>query len=146
MKKHEITPALEALKAVKVNKIGDDKFKKALIADYVTLVKEKKNLEDEIAAIKTTHLSPFEKEQEEIAQLQQELQTETERTKQVEIAREINSHKDYFEAFRAFNKAVEELGKEEIHLGGLDQVKFIDEMDKQGFELGLIEAVFPMFN
>ena len=145
MKKHEITPALEALKPVKVNKIGNDKFKKSLLAAYTTLVKEKKKLDEDVATLEKVHLSPFEKEMEEVARLQQEMGTETDRNRQIEIVREINSHKDLIEANKALAKAKNDLGNEEITLQGLDMDTFIDEMDKQGYELGLLEAVFPMF-
>lgn len=146
MKKHEITPALDALKNVKMNKIEDKSLKKALVDHYVTLVKEKRKLDDDLAALKQAHLSPYEQEQQKVSDLQAQLQTETDRSRQVELAREINSHKELFAAIRDFNKAAEELGKDEISLPGLPQEKFIEEMDKQGFELGLLDAVYPMFN
>lgn len=146
MKKHEITPALEALKNVKMNKIEDKSFKKALLDHYVTLVKEKRNLDDDLAALKQAHLSPYEDEQQKVSALQDQLRTETDRSRQAELAREIYSHKELFAAMRDYNKAVEELGKDEISLPGLPQDKFVEEMDKQGFELGLLDAVYPMFN
>lgn len=146
MKKHEITPALEALKPIRMNKIGDKKLKAALVSGYVTLVREKRKLDEDIAAIKEAHLGNYAEEQEAVGKLQQQIQTETNREKQAEIVREINSHKELFAAITDFNKAIDDLGKEEIEIARLEQDKFIEEMDAQDWNLGLLDAVFPMFN
>ena len=146
MKKHEITTALEALKPIRMNKIGDKKLKAALVSGYVTLVREKRKLDEDIAALKEAHLGNYAEEQETVGKLQQQLQTEADREKQAALIREINSHKELFAAITDFNKAIDDLGKEEIEIARLEQDKFIEEMDAQDWNLGLLDAVFPMFN
>lgn len=146
MKKKEIKTALEALKTIKMPKIEDKELRNGIISDHFKLLGEQKKYEVDIENLRTAHLGAFEDEQREIQELNQELQTELDRVKQVELAKKINSHKEYAKAVVDFSKAVEDLGNEEVEIKGIPHEKFMEEIQKQDFELGLIEALYPMFN
>ena len=146
MKKKEIKVALDALKTIKMPKIEDKDLRNGIISDHFKLLGEQKNYEADIEKLRTVHLGAFEEEQKEIQELNQELQSELDRVKQAELMRKINSHKKYAEAVNAFSKAVEELGNAEVEINGIDHAKFMEQIEKQDYDLGLIESLFPMFN
>lgn len=146
MKKKEISTATTALKTVKMPKIEDKELRNGIISDHFVMLGEQKKYEADIEKLRTAHLGAFEEEQKEIQELNQELQSELDRVKQAELMRKINSHKEYAKAVQEFSKAVEELGNEEIQIKGIDHEKFMEEIQKQDFDLGLIEAIYPMFN
>ena len=146
MKKKEIKIALDALKTIKMPKLEDKETRNGIIADHFNLLGEQKKYEADIEALRTAHLGAYEAEQKEIQELNQELQSELDRVKQAELMRKINSHKEYSEAVLAFSKAIEELGNEEVEIKGIDHEKFMEQIEKQDYDLGLIESLYPMFN
>ncbi|MBO4524994.1 MAG: hypothetical protein J5692_00170 [Bacteroidales bacterium] len=145
MKKKDIRPALDALKPVKLQKIEDKKLRKTIVSNYVTLVVAWNAFEEKRKAMEEAHLGAYEKQREEVAKLQQELQAETDRNKQKELLRQINENEELFAAVKEFNKDFEALGNEEVEVKGIPQDEFIEEIQKQDFDLGIIEALYPMF-
>ena len=145
MKKKDIRHALDALKPVKLQKIEDKKLRKTIVSNYVTLVVAWNAFEEQRKAMEEAHLGAYEKQREEVAKLQQELQAETDRNKQKELLRQINENEELFAAVKEFNKDFEALGNEEVEVKGIPQDEFIEEIQKQDFDLGIIEALYPMF-
>lgn len=148
MKKKEIKPALDALKTIKMPKIEDKELRNSIISDHLALLKEQKAYEAKIDDLRTAHLAAFEKETEEVQKIQEELREETNPDKKKALVKKVNSHTELFDAVKAFNKAVEDLGNEEITLPKpIDGEKFAEGMlPQENFNLGLMESVFPMFN
>lgn len=145
MKKKNIRTALDALKTIKMPKIEDKELRNGIINDHFTLLKAWDKYEKDVKNLETAHLGPFEEERQKVGELQQKLQTTTDRQEQLELSQEINSHEDLFKAINAYHKAVSDLGEEEVKIKGMDRDKFMDEIAKQDFNLGLIEALYPMF-
>lgn len=145
MKKKDIRPALDALKPIKLQKIEEKKLRKTIVSNYVALVVAWNAYEERRKALEEAHLGAYEKQREEVANLQQELQTETDRNKQRELLRQINKNTELFAAVKEFNKDIESLGNEEVDITGIPQDEFIEEIQKQDFDLGIIEALYPMF-
>jgi len=146
MKKSEIRPALAALKSVKMAKIEDKDFRNSLITDHVFLLGQQKALEAQAKDLETAHLGAYEEERNKVAELQQNLQAESDPAKQKALAAEINSHKELFSAVVAYNKAVEALASETVELPKpISSDAFIKGMEGQDYDLALVEAVFPMF-
>lgn len=54
--------------------------------------------------------------------------------------------KELFDAIHAFEKAVDELGKETVEAEFIDGEKFIEEYQKQDYDLRVVEALYPMLN
>ena len=146
MKKKQIRAALDALKTIKMPKIEDKALRNGIINDHYTLLKEWDRYERDAKILETVHLGPFEEELKEIGKLQQKLQTSTDRKEQLDLVQEINDHEDLIKATNDHKKAVEDLGEEEVEINGIDHDKFMEEIAKQDFNLGLIEALYPMFN
>ena len=146
MKKKQIRAALDALKTIKMPKIEDKALRNGIINDHYTLLKEWDRYERDAKILETVHLGPFEEELKEIGKLQQKLQTSTDRKEQLDLVQEINDHEDLIKATNVHKKAVEDLGEEEVEINGIDHDKFMEEIAKQDFNLGLIEALYPMFN
>ena len=146
MKKSEIRPALAALKSVKIHSIEDKDFRNSLITDHVFLLGQQKALETQVKDLETAHLGAYEEERNKVAELQQNLQAESDPAKQKALASKINSHKELFSAVVAYNKAVEALVSEPVELPKPISVDaFIKGMEGQDYDLSLVEAVFPMF-
>ena len=145
MKKKNIRTALDALKTIKMPKIEDKALRNGIINDHYTLLKEWDRYERDAKNLETVHLAPFEEERQKVGELQQKLQTCTDRKEQLALVQEINSHEDLLKAINDHNKAVADLGEEEVEIKGIDHDKFMEEIAKQDFNLGLIEALYPMF-
>lgn len=147
MKKKDIRPALDALKPIKLQKIEDKALRGRIVKTHVALVSAKNQLEADQKALEEAHLGAYEKEREEVSQLQQDLQAETDVKRQKELLREINGHKELFGAIREYNKAYEKfLGEDVPEIPLLKQKEFIDAIvEKQDLDLGAIEALYPLF-
>lgn len=137
--------ALEALKKIKMPAIENKELRNGIITDHLKLVRENKKYEEKIKELDTVHLGAYEEERKEVADLQRDLQAEKDVAKQVELAKKIESHKDLFDAIKAYNKAVEEITNEEVEIAGIPEAAFLEEIQKQDFDLGQIEALEPMF-
>lgn len=145
MKKKEIPSALEALKKIKMPAIENKELRNGIITDHLKLVRENKKYEEKVKELDTVHLGAYEDERKEVADLQRDLQAEKDVAKQVELAKKIEGHKDLFDAIKSYNKAVEEIANEEVEIGGIPEAAFLEEIQKQDFDLGQIEALEPMF-
>ncbi len=147
MKKKDIRPALDALKPIKLQKIEDKALRGRIIKTHVALVAAKNQLEEDQKALEEAHLGAYEKEREEVAQLQQDLQAESDPKLQKEILGKINGHKELFGAIREYNKAYEKFLSEDVpDIPLLKQKEFIDSIvEKQDLDLGAIEALYPLF-
>lgn len=146
MKKKNIRTVLDALKTIKMPKIEDKALRNGIINDHYALLEEWDKFEKETKKLETVHLGSFEDERQQVNELQQKLALSLDRKEQIEIAKEINSHKDLMKATDAYNKAFEELSNEDVAINGIERDKFMDEIAKQDFDLGLIESLYPMFN
>jgi hypothetical protein len=111
---------------------------------FMKLLCLQKQYESDFEDMRTVFLSAHKGEQEKVADLQQKLNMESDRAKQVELAKEINSHADYLAAVKELNEKVEALGNEEVEVETLDADKFTDELQKQECELETIERLFPL--
>lgn len=137
--------ALDALRKIKMPAIEDKKLRNGIITDHLKLVREQKRYEEKVRDLETVHLGAFEKERETVTQLQRALQAEKDLSKQLELAREIESHTELFEAVKTCNNAIDELGKEDVQILGIPEAEFIEAIQSQDFDLGQIEALVPMF-
>lgn len=146
MKKHEIKAALEALKKIKMPKLDDKDLRNTIIKNHLYLLGQQKKYEQDIEDMRTAHLGPYDEETQKVQELQQKLQVETDRVKAKEIADEINSYKEFFEAVAAFNKAADEKGKEEVEITLISADKFTEEYMKQDYDCSVVEALYPMFD
>lgn len=144
MKKHEMKAALEALKKIKMPAIEDKGLRNSIITDHLTLVRAQKRYEKDVRDLDTVHLAAYAEEREKVTDLQRQLQIEKDPAKAREIAAEIETHKDLFAAVRDFNKSVQELGEEEVEIHGVPEADFLEELQKQDFDLGQIEALESM--
>ena len=146
MKKSEIRRALDSLKTLKMPKIEDKTFRNKLISDHLFLLGEQKRLEEKVKDLETAHLGAYEEERTKVADLQQKLQMESDPEKKKALTDEINSHTELYSAIVAYNKAVADLADEEVKLpASIRAEEFIEGMEGQDYDLGLVEAVFPMF-
>ena len=144
MKKREIKSVIEGLKAVKIAKLEDKAMRTSLFKTFMKLLGLQKQYESDFEDMRTVFLSAHKGEQEKVADLQQKLNIESDRAKQVELAKEINSHADYLAAVKEMNEKVEALGNDEVEVEALDAEKFTDELQKQECDLSVIEQVYPL--
>ena len=146
MKKSEIKRALDALKTVKIHSIEDKSFRNDLISDHLFLLGQQKAFESDIKDLETVHLGAFEEERREVGELQLRMQEEPDPAKKRELAAQVNAHTELIKAFGEYNKAYYELGQQEIEIPKpIAADDFIKGMEGQDYDLGLVEAVFPMF-
>lgn len=145
MKKKEIQVALAALRAIKMPQIEDKELRKDIISDHFKLLGELKKYESDIKDLETVHLGAFESERMDVTLLQQKLRGTRDREEQLRIAQEIDSHVALYEAMKEYNKATEALGEETVEINGIDHEKFVEEIQKQDFSLGMMEDLYPMF-
>lgn len=147
MQNREISRVLGACKKIRMPKIDDKDFRNLLIKDHLILLGKNKKYEQELENLRTVHLGAYDKEIDRLQELQNQLQTETDRAKQAEIVREINSMKEVREAISAMNKAQDELGKAEVEgITLIDAVKFTEELQKQDYDFGIVEDIFPLLS
>ena len=145
IKKKQIRPALDALRSIKLQKVKDTKMRKAIVGTYVELTAAWNEFEATRKAIEEAQLDSYSAEREDIGRLQQELQVETDRSRRKEIVYEINEHKELFAAINDYNSDIKTLGIEEIEVSGFSKDKFLAAIEDQDYDLGILEAVYPLF-
>lgn len=143
MKKAEIRAVLGALKQIRMPKIEDKELRNAIIANHFDLFKIAKAVDADIEALRASLLAPYEDELREVDALQSRLHAEPE-NREILVA-EINSHTELQKAVDEFNKAYEEMMGEEIELKPIDAEKFVEEYQKQDYDMTVVEALWPMF-
>ena len=144
MKKRELKNVIEGLKALKLPKFEDKAMRTCLFKTFMKLLGENKKYESEIEDLKTVFLSANKEDQEKVQELQNKLNTELDRVKQAEIAKEINAHTDYLDAVKALNEKFDALGNEEVEVEKIDAEKFAEEFQKQEYELSVFENLYPL--
>lgn len=143
MKKAEIRTVLGALKQIRMPKIEDKELRNAIINNHFAIFKTAKAVDADIEALRSSHLAPYEDELREVDELQRRLQTEPENS--ASLVKEINSHTELQKAVDEFNKAYETLMAEEVEVTPIDSDKFIEEYQKQDYDMSVVEALWPMF-
>lgn len=146
MKKKKMYYAIKALRPVKVQRIANKELREVLLANELTLLEEQRKYEQKAKDLETTLLGGYEKDRAAVEQLKELVMRESDRSKRDKMKADIDSHADLFDAVRRLHAALRDLGEESITLKRIDKAAFMEEMKEQEFELGLIEAVFPMFN
>lgn len=145
MKKREMKATLEAMKVVRVPKIENKELRNKFIRVHLKLLKEEKKYEDEMEDAQVVFLSAYGEEQAKVGKLQEAMRAETNRAKQEEIAREIETHSEFLDAVKEFNEKAAEMGREVVELEPLDMAEFVEEYEKQGYDPGVVEGLFPLF-
>ena len=146
MKKSEIKRALDALKTVKIHSIEDKSFCNDLISDHIYLLGQQKAFESDTKDLETVHLGAFEEVRREVGELQLRMQEEPDPAKKRELEAKVKAHTELIKAIGEYNKAYYELGQQEIEVPKpIAADAFIKGMEGQDYDLGLVEAVFPMF-
>ena len=145
MKKREIRPALDALKTIKMPLIEDKELRNLIIRDHFQLLGEQKRYSSDFEDARTATLSGYEKDQEEVVKLDAQLRGETDAEKQKAIIAEIEKHKGYLDAVKMFNETAAKMGEEEVEIEHIDADKFIAEYQKQDYDMGVVEALYPLF-
>lgn len=145
MKKREIKTALEALKKIHMTRIEDKPLRNHIITIHLALLKEQRKYEADVADLEETHMGPFSEEREKIGRLQRQLMAEKDTKKREELASEINGYVEVNNAWDAFNRDLARMEREEVATNTIPQEKFLEEIQKQDFDLGQIEALFPLF-
>ena len=146
MKKREIKQVLEALRVVKMPKIEDKGLRNKLIRVHLKLLSDFRKYDEELEDARVVFLSAYKEDREEVTRLQDLLQTEQDRAKQMEIAAQISSYTEYLAAVRELNEKAEALGREPVQVEALDLESFVTEFEKQGYDLAVIEQRYPLFN
>lgn len=148
MKKREIKPALEALKKIRMPKIEDKALRNGIIKDHLAMLSAQRKLDDDLRDLDTSHFADLDEDREEVARLQEKLQLaigSKDHKKAVEYSSEIAEHADYLAAVKAYNKDVAELMEQEVEIAGIPMEAFIEEFQKQDYDCGIVEALYPMF-
>ena len=145
MKKKEIRTALDALKTIRMPKIEDKALRNGIITDHLQLLREQRKYENDLRDLETAHLGAFEDERADVEDLQRKVQLEGDMKARQDLLREIAKHDRYFAALRDYNKAAGKVADEEVSITGIDQDRFVAEIQKQDFDLGILEALYPMF-
>ena len=145
MKKREIKTALEALKKIHMTRIEDKSLRNHIITIHLALLKEQRKYEADAADLEETHMGPFSEQREQIGRLQRQLMAEKDTKKREELASEINGFVEVNNAWDAFNRDLARMEREEVATNTIPQEKFLEEIQKQDFDLGQIEALFPLF-
>ena len=144
MKKQEMKAALDALKRIKMPAIADKPLRNCIITTHLALLKEQRRYEKEAADLEAAMLGAYADDREAIGKLQRELSAEKDAAKKEAIAAKINAYTDLYEAWESYTRALNKLGAEEVEVAGIPQQPFISEIQKQDFDLGQIEAIYPL--
>lgn len=147
MKKAEIKPALESLKKIKINKFEDKQLKNDLIDDHFALLDAGKKVDAAVEAKRTVFLESYKDEEQAVQDLQTKMNEAATREEQIALAKELREkHAGYLDAVKDFNENVNTLYAEEVAgLKPIDRQKFMEEIGKQDFDLGMVEALYPLF-
>lgn len=145
MKRREIRPALDALRTVKMTQIEDKELRNRVISDHLKLLGEQRKFDSEVDDLRTVFLDSYKKEQDIVQRLNERLRAEKDLARQKDLAGEINQHSKYLDAVKEYNERIDELGNIEIEIEPIDMEKFIAEYQKQDYDMGVVEALYPMF-
>lgn len=146
MKKREIEKALKGLMSLRMGKFKNKALRNGIIVDHFTLLAAQREYLSAVEDTRKTILGPYEKDQREMADLNDELQGTTDPQERAAIIRKINTdYKEYIQETHNFAKAMEKLGNEEVTINGIPKDAFIEEAQEQDIELSLIADLFPMF-
>lgn len=137
--------AIKALRPVKVQRIVNKELRDALLANELKMLDEQRIYEQKARDLENTYLHGYENDRALVEELKTLAMQENDRTKREKIKAKIDAHADLFNAVRKLHVALRELGEESVTLKKIDKAVFMEEMKEQDFELGLIEAVYPMF-
>ena len=130
----------------KMPKIEDKAFRNLIINDHYTIYDANQKFEAAVEREKAVILGGYKEDEQKIGELQRELQASAPGEEQRAIARQLLGFKDYEAAVRKFNDKVTELGKAEVKgLKKIDREKFMAEIEKQDFDLSIIEGLYPLF-
>lgn len=146
MKKKEIQLALNALKQIKMPKIEDKAIRNAIISNHLKLLGLSRKFNADFEDMRTVFLAQYEEEQTVVQKLQAELLQTSDKARREELVKTIESHKDYLEAVKDFNDKAAKLGEEEVEIEVIDGSKFVEEYQKQDYDLAVVEALYPMLN
>ena len=145
MKKKEIRAALDAMRKVKVASIENKDIRNSFIDAHLCLLAEQRKFETEYSDMRTAFLESYNDEQDVVVKLQEKLSYETDPKKRNELAAQIAEHDKYLLAVREFNTMAEKMGEEEIKVKPIDMGTFVAEYQKQDYDMGVVEALFPLF-
>ena len=138
--------ALDALKRIKMPAIEDKPLRNGIITTHLALLKEQRHYEKEVADLEAAMLGAFADDRAAIGKLQRELNAEKDAAKKEAIAAKINAYTGLYDAFDDYTRALGKLGAEEVAVAGIPSEAFIAEIQKQDFDLGQIEALYPLLN
>ena len=144
MKKQEMKAALDALKRIKMPAISDKALRNGIITTHLALLKAQRAYEKEVADLEAAMLGAYADDREAIGKLQREMNAEKDAAKKEAIAAKINAYTELYEAWEAYTRALGKLGAEEVAVAGIPSEPFIAEIQKQDFDLGQIEAIYPL--
>lgn len=148
MKKKDLKLAVESIKKLKLNVFENKAISTALFKNFMALVGELRAFETKIDDMRTAFLNSYQKEQGEVAELQQKLAIEKNDAKKLEIVEKINGYKKYLDALKAFNDEVRAAEMEEIKtkIIPIDEDKFMEEYMKQDeCDMSVVEGLLPLF-
>ncbi len=145
MKKGGIRQVLDGLKKINLAEIENEELKNVLIDNHIKILSENRKLAEKIEDVRTAMLSGFGEEQKEFAMLQDKLSREQDPVKMAAIRDEIDSHVKYKAALNELTKAIEAILKEDIEVKPIDAILFAEEYRKQGYNMAVVEAIYPLF-
>lgn len=145
MKKVQINPALAALNRIRVTMIEDKGLRDQVITTHVALLEEQQNFRSAMARLKKAHLAGYDNELDAMQALERDRQAAADDKEKARIQAELDKHVDVLKAFDAYKKAIAELGMKEIKVPGLPKARFLAAIQDQIEDLGMLEALFPLF-
>lgn len=146
MKRNEINAALNSLRRIKMPKIEDKSLRNDLINNHYTLFDAGQKFDAAVDREREVILGAYKEDQQKLEEIQRELQASAPGNEQRELLKQANGFGDYYKAVAKFNEKVDEIGNVEVTgLKKIDRDKFMDEIQKQEFDLAMIEGLYPMF-
>ena len=147
MKKSEIKAALVQLKRIKMPKIEDKDLRNDIISNHFVLLDAGKKTDAAIEAKRTVFLEAYKDEEQAVAELQTKINEAASREEQIALTKELREkHADYLQAVKDFNEDVDKMFAEQVDgLKPIAREKFMAEIEKQDFDLAMVEGLYPMF-
>lgn len=145
MKKVQINPALAALNRIRVTMFEDKGLRDQVITTHVALLEEQQDFRSAMARLKKAHLAGYDNELDAMQALERDRQAAADDKEKARIQAELDKHVDVLKAYDAYKKAIAELGMKEIKVPGLPKARFLAAIQDQIEDLGMLEALFPLF-
>lgn len=145
MKKVQINPALAALNRIRVTMFEDKGLRDQVITTHVALLEEQQDFRSAMARLKKAHLAGYDNEIDVMQALERDRQAAADDKEKARIQAELDKHVDVLKAYDAYKKAIAELGMKEIKVPGLPKARFLAAIQDQIEDLGMLEALFPLF-